>query len=195
MAATVIEHPDARVEILLRKAKEGSHDSFADLIAVHESMVFSISLHALRDRVVAEETAQEVFLQLYRHLQSIESGSHLTAWLRRATTNRCIDELRRQSPSVTLDDAIHAPAAIEQHDHFLHDRLKNLVADLPEKQRLALILRYQEGLDPSEISSVVDLPVNTVKSHLRRALATLRLHLGMNREQAGTARLSREQAT
>jgi RNA polymerase sigma-70 factor (ECF subfamily) len=71
--------------------------------------------------------------------------------------------------------------------------LKNLVADLPEKQRLALILRYQEGMDPSEISSVVDLPLNTVKSHLRRALATLRLHLGITREQAGSARFPREQ--
>jgi RNA polymerase sigma-70 factor (ECF subfamily) len=107
MSALVIDHPDARLELLLRKAKEGSHDAFAGLVEEHESMVFSISLHALRDRVVAEEIAQEVFLQLYRNVATIESTLHLTAWLRRATTNRCIDELRKLAPVVALDDAIH----------------------------------------------------------------------------------------
>lgn len=185
------------MEILLRRAQEGSHDAFADLVRSNDSMVFSIALHALRDRVVAEEIAQEVFLQLYRNLGSITSHSHLVSWLRRCTTNRCIDELRRNRPDgVALDEAMHTAAAIEQHDHFLHDRLKNLVAELPEKQRLALILRYQEGLEPNEISSLVEEPVNTVKSHLRRALATLRLHLGMHGATAdGRAKTVREQTT
>jgi RNA polymerase sigma-70 factor (ECF subfamily) len=56
--------------------------------------------------------------------------------------------------------------------------LRELIADLPERQRAVVLLRYQEDLDPSEICTIVGLPVNTVKSHLHRALRSLRAKLG-----------------
>jgi hypothetical protein len=52
MSGIVVEHPESRLEILLRKAQQGNHDAFADIVGAHESMVFSIGPHALRDRVV-----------------------------------------------------------------------------------------------------------------------------------------------
>ncbi|HEU4522158.1 MAG TPA: sigma-70 family RNA polymerase sigma factor, partial [Thermoanaerobaculia bacterium] len=63
-------------------------------------------------------------------------------------------------------------------DPFLGKRIRELIAALPPKQRLIVTLRYQEDLDPSEICSIVGLPVNTVKSHLHRAVVTLRKQLG-----------------
>jgi RNA polymerase sigma-70 factor (ECF subfamily) len=54
------------------------------------------------------------------------------------------------------------------------ERLRRLIASLPEKQRAIVILRYQEDMDPTEIASVLEMPVNTVKSKLHRALALLR---------------------
>lgn len=182
MAATVIEHPEAKREALLRAARNGSDDAFAELIRLHESMVFSIALHTLRDRGVAEELAQEVFLQLYRNLLSMQSASHLLFWLRRTTTNRCIDELRKRKDVVGLELIEGESVMEEQHDHFLNDRLKNLVGSLPDQQRMAVVMRYQEGMDPAEISTALGVPVNTIKSHLRRALATLRIHLGLAAE-------------
>jgi RNA polymerase sigma-70 factor, ECF subfamily len=181
MSGIVVELPDARREIALRHARAGDETAFEALVAENESMVFSIALHALRSRELAEEIAQEVFLRLYRNLPEIESPAHLVGWLRRTTTNRCIDELRKRPAAVVPIDDLHgASTEAEQPDTLLHARLRNLVAFLPEKQRLAVILRYQEGLEPHEISTMVDLPVNTVKSHLRRALATLRSHLGLD---------------
>lgn len=65
-------------------------------------------------------------------------------------------------------------AATAEGDLMLSERLRRLVASLPEKLRIVVILRYQEDLDPTEIAGVLDIPVRTVKGHLQRAVALLR---------------------
>ena len=57
---------------------------------------------------------------------------------------------------------------------MLAETLRRLVETLPEKARMVVVLRYQEDLEPAEIAKVLEMPVNTVKSHLRRSLALLR---------------------
>ena len=60
---------------------------------------------------------------------------------------------------------------------FLEGRLRDLVAGLPDNARMVMVLRFQEEMDPSEIADTLKMPVNTVKSHLRRSLAALRAAL------------------
>ncbi len=150
---------------------------FAELVRQHQGMVFSIAWRFLRDRGVAEEVAQEVFLSLHRNLGSIQSAAHAAAWLRKVTAQRAIDEGRRRQrrPHVALE-TIAEPAASEgaARDPLLDETLRRLVASLPEAQRMAMILRYQEDLDPSEIAGILEMRVATVKSHLQRGLAMLR---------------------
>lgn len=168
-----IEFPTA-----LKRAQGGDQDAFAELVEQHEAMVYSLGYHFFSDRGRAEETAQDVFLQLYRNLGTIESESHLLFWLRQVTTRRCIDQIRRfRMKAVRLEDAGELRAA-DRHTDFLRDRkLRELIAELPDLQRAVVTLRYQEDLDPSEICRIVDMPVNTVKSHLHRALQALRRKL------------------
>jgi len=149
---------------------------FATLVRRHQAMVFSIALHYLRDRASAEEVAQDVFLQLHRHLAEIESPEHVVCWLRRAAANRSIDygRRRRLEPGVGLEDAPEPATAPAAGDPWLSARLRRLVASLPEKPRLVMILRYQEDLDPADIAEALSMPVRTVKSHLQRSLAMLR---------------------
>ena len=164
----------------LRRAAAGDHESFGTLIREHQDMVFSIAWNFLHDRDRAEEIAQEVFLQLYRTMGEIESAAHLTFWLRRVTANRCIDESRRgRWRIVTLDEASDVAQHAEESDLFLFKRVGQMLQRLPAQQRLAITMRYQEGLEPSEIGAVLDMPLNTVKSHLRRGLAALREWLGV----------------
>ncbi len=162
----------------LQRAQEGDADAFAELIEQHQAVVYSIAYNFFGSRERGEEIAQEVFLQLYRNLHSIQSSSHLLFWLRQVTSRKCIDELRRRGPAaIDLDrvDIAVSPAGL---DPFLVRRLRGLIASLPEAQRLVLTLRYQEELGPTEIGEVVGIPVNTVKSTLQRALAGLRNNLG-----------------
>jgi RNA polymerase sigma-70 factor (ECF subfamily) len=139
-------------------------------------MVFSIGWNYLRNEAAAEELAQEVFLELFQSIRSIESPAHLTFWLRRVMTHRCIDysRRRRNRPSLALQQIPEPAESPAMADPFLAARLRKLTASLPQKPRMVLILRFQEDLDPAEIAGVLDMPVNTVKSHLQRSLAVLR---------------------
>jgi RNA polymerase sigma-70 factor (ECF subfamily) len=150
--------------------------AFAELVREHQSMVFSIACHFLRDRSLAEEIAQDVFLQLYRNLESLESEAHVAFWLRRVTSNRCVDYVRRRQrrPETSLDDGPEPRNVEASCDPMLSRKLRALVQSLPEKPRLVMILRYQEDLMPEEIARTLDMPVRSVKSILHRSLAMLR---------------------
>lgn len=148
---------------------------FADIVRREQSMVFSLALHFLRDRGAAEEVAQDVFLSLHRHLGSLESPEHVTFWLRRVTSHRCIDySRRRRRPQVSLEVVPEPRSEAPRGDPMLARRLRELVASLPAKARAVVVLRYQEDLMPLEIAEVLGMPVATVKSHLQRSLLLLR---------------------
>jgi RNA polymerase sigma-70 factor (ECF subfamily) len=159
-----------------RAASPAAALDFASLVRQHQAMVFSIAWHMLRDRAVAEELAQDVFLSLHQHLAELESPEHVQFWLRRVTSNRALDEARRRQrrPMVSLENAPEPVAVTSAGDPLLGTALKKLVAALPEKSRAIVVLRYQEDLDPAEIARVLGIPVGTVKSQLQRALALLR---------------------
>jgi RNA polymerase sigma-70 factor (ECF subfamily) len=172
--------PFVKNDTAFQRAAAGDHESFGALIREHQDMVFSIAWHFLHDRDRAEEIAQEVFLQMYRTIGEIESAAHLTFWLRRVTANRCIDESRRgRWRIVTLDEASEVARDADETDPLLGRKLRQMLQRLPAQQRLAITMRYQEGLEPSEIGAVLDMPLNTVKSHLRRGLSALREWLGV----------------
>ncbi len=149
---------------------------FAQLVRQHQAMVYSCAWHFLRDRSLAEEVAQEVFLALHRHQAKLESPAHIRNWLRRVALDRSIDQARRRSshPTLRLEEVEERAAAPERGDPMLSGMLRRLVASLPERARMVVILRYQEDLDPVEIAAVLEMPVRTVKSHLQRSLALLR---------------------
>jgi len=148
---------------------------FEALVRRHQAMVFSIACHFLQDRSAAEELAQDVFLQLHKHLDAMQSADHVTFWLRRVATHRCIDYGRRRRFRFVRLESVPEPAAtFSEPDPLLSRRLRALVGSLPAPARMAVVLRYQEDLTPEEIARVLDRPVATVKSQLQRALKTLR---------------------
>jgi RNA polymerase sigma-70 factor (ECF subfamily) len=150
--------------------------SFVDVLRTHQGMVFSIAYHFLRDRGAAEEVAQDVFLQLHRNFADLDTGDRVMFWLRKVASNRSIDYMRRRKlrQAVALEDAPEPRVSGEPADILLQQRLASLIASLPEKPRMVMVLRYQEDLMPEEISALLDMPVRTVKSHLQRSLAMLR---------------------
>jgi RNA polymerase sigma-70 factor (ECF subfamily) len=164
------------LEDTLERSAQGDQLAFADIVRQHQGMVFGLACHFLRDRSLAEELSQEVFLNLHQNLRSIKSPAHLTFWLRKVTSHRCIDQARRQKvrPQVSLEDVPEPFTHPTEDDLLLSELLKRVVDALPEKARMVVILRYQEDLEPAEIAKVLEMPVNTVKSHLRRSLSILR---------------------
>jgi RNA polymerase sigma factor (sigma-70 family) len=99
--------------------------------------------------------------------------------LRRVTANRCIDHGRRKlrRRELALEEAPEPAAVDPPCDPLLLERLQQSVSDLPARQRMVVILRFQEGLGPAEIAEALEMPVNTVKSTLHRSLEDLRKSL------------------
>jgi RNA polymerase sigma-70 factor (ECF subfamily) len=164
--------PDA----LLVQARAGDPGAFAELVRAHQGSVYSIGYRMLNRRDAAEDLAQDVFLQLYRKLDHIESLEHLGFWLRRVAANLAIDWLRRLPHTTTqpLDEGMTAEAPQPDDDMLMTRQLDRLLGELTPSARAVMLLRYQEDLDVAEVGAALDMPVNTVKSHIKRSLTQLR---------------------
>ena len=164
---------------------------FETLVDQHQSMVFSLAWRMTGDRGLAEELAQDVLLELDRNLHKLCSADHARFWLRQVTLHRSADALRRRrtnAASLGTDvweelEERHAIMNVFDEDSPLGRRIEELLAGLPESQRSALILRYQEELTPEEIAATLQTPLATVKSQLQRGLKLLRARAGQIRKE------------
>ena len=120
------------------------------------------------DNADAEELVQESFVDVFRRLDEIRRPG---AYLRTAVVSRCRSVLRRRR----LVAATPPPRPAELGDEA--GELWDVLDRLPDAQRAAVVLRYYGGLKPAEIAAALDLPGATVRSHLRRGLATMRKEL------------------
>ncbi len=150
---------------------------FEELVDAHQAMVFSLAVRMTGDRGLAEEIAQDVFLELDRNMDRMESPEHACFWLRRVTMSRSTDALRRRRVRgmdlwVEIEERHGLPA--EERTSPVSSRLEALLTTLPEAQRSAILLRYQEEMTPVEIAAALGSPLATVKSHLQRGLKLLR---------------------
>ncbi|MGI4852921.1 MAG: RNA polymerase sigma factor [Janthinobacterium lividum] len=156
-------------------------DEFSRLVDEHSSMVFSVALRLLGDPGLAEEVAQDVFLELHSWLPRLENADHVRHWLRRVTTHRGTDAIRRrrvrpEGQSEEWDDKHDRAPATHGHDgsSSMGTAMERMLLSLPVAQRTVLILRYGEDLTPEEIARTTGDPLATVKSHLQRGLQLLR---------------------
>ncbi len=138
--------------------------------------MYSLALRMLGTPDLAEDLTQDVFMQLHSHVRAIESAQHLAFWLRQVATRRAIDQLRRRSrlEMTSLDDAAPLFSTADGADPLLQRHLHGLLSQLSPPARAVLLLRYQEDLDPIDIARTLEMPVDTVKSHLKRSLELLR---------------------
>ncbi len=175
-------------EELVRRARQGDTEAFEALLTAHEKRVYGMALRMTGNREDAADVTQEVFLTVWRTLPSFRGESRFSSWLYRLTANACIDHLRREKrrrtvPLTREEDGeeqildIPDPAPGPQEEAERAERraaLRRAVAQLPEDQRAALLLRESGGLSYAEIAQTLGVPEGTVKSRIARARLQLR---------------------
>lgn len=178
------DDPDV-LDAELAKARLGERAALTALVQAHQRSVYSLALRMLGTRDLAEDLTQDVFMQLSANLAGIESNKHLGFWLRQVTSNRAIDHLRHRSrlQMFSLDEGAELFSTEDQSDPLLQRHLRALLAHLSPPARAVLLLRYQEDLDPIDIAQTLDMPINTVKSHLKRSLEVIRADVRMPPER------------
>ena len=167
---------------LIAEAARENKSAFARLYGLTHAKLLGVALRILRDRALAEDVLQESYLKVWRHASSYDPAiaSPMT-WMATIVRHGAIDALRkRQIEAVTGDDALLAvpsndPDPIEEL-HLAHLRPKALAAfaRLPEDKRRLIMLAYLRDRSRRDLSVRLDIPANTIKTHLRRALIELR---------------------
>jgi len=149
---------------------------FESVVREHQKMVYGIACNFFHNAAIAEEVAQDVFLQLFENRSAVDLGAHCVAWLRRSTVHRCIDVTRKASfrQEIQVEVLPEIPEDARENDPLLQEGLRRMIASLPETQRSVMILRFSEDMDADEIGRTLQMPVRTVWSHLQRATAIIR---------------------
>lgn len=174
---------------LITKAKQGDHDAFGELVLLHQNKVYSLCVHLLNDRDMAEDLAQEAFLKAWRSFSSFREDSGFSTWMHRLTTNLCLDYLRKQvrqkevATAVSLDDEEEGwvePADPAGDPHArLEERergrvLTKALEELPDHHRRLILMRELAGMRYQEIADATGADLGTVKSRIARAREQLK---------------------
>jgi RNA polymerase sigma-70 factor (ECF subfamily) len=178
---------DAEDIRLMGLASEGDTAAFGQLVERHQRLIIGTVGRMLGTHSDAEDIAQQVFVRVWKNAKRYEPRAKFTTWLLKITRNLVFNELRRRSrhPQVPLqsesdeeerplrDEHAVAPDAslLEQE---LQQAVDAAIAELPETQRMAVILRRYEELSYEEIAEALDQSVSAVKSLLFRARTELR---------------------
>jgi RNA polymerase sigma-70 factor (ECF subfamily) len=178
---------DAEDIRLMGLASAGDMAAFEQLVERHQRMVVGTVGRMLGTNSDAEDIAQQVFVRVWKNVKRYEPRAKFTTWLLKITRNLVFNELRRRSrhPAVPLqsetdeeerplkDERAVAPDAALL-DHELQEAVDAAIAELPETQRMAVILRRYEELSYEEIAEALGQSVSAVKSLLFRARTELR---------------------
>ncbi|MDA5556297.1 RNA polymerase sigma factor [Shimia sp. MMG029] len=151
---------------------------------------FAQAFRMLSDRAEAEDVAQEAMIRLFKQAPEWRQGeAKVTTWLYRVVSNLCTDRLRK-TRGVALD-AVPEPedeaksAAQQMQDQARNDALQHALNTLPERQRMAVVLRHIEGLGNPEIADIMEISVEAVESLTSRGKRTLAKALASQREALG----------
>jgi RNA polymerase sigma-70 factor (ECF subfamily) len=183
----------ADADILERLQAKQFREAFAILLPRYRDKVFRLTFSMLRDRAMAEDTTQDVLLRIWRALPGFAGQSQLSTWIYAIAKNGCLSELRKRRPTVSLDQndsddsynpAVAALAAPEADDSATVS-VTQLLDQLPERYRQAVVLFYMEDKSYEQTAASLGLPLGTVKALLHRARKRL---IELNKEaEAATA--------
>lgn len=183
------EADNARDLALMARVKLGDMDAFRELVETHQHRVVGTCAKMLGDERDAEDLAQTVFVRVWKNAARYEPTAKFTTWLFTITRNLVFNETRRRQrhPTQSLDAAVDsddhpqqfADPGVKAPDTTLLDgemqaAIQRAIEELPEAQRLAVIMRRYDETPYEEIAEVLDLSVPAVKSLLFRARTDLR---------------------
>jgi RNA polymerase sigma-70 factor (ECF subfamily) len=170
-------------EDLIRRIGSGDQAALEGLYDRYGGLVYSVTKHILKDAGAVEEVLQDTFLHLWRVAASFDSTrGTLGCWLTVMARHRSIDRLRRtpavgeEVPVIQIESVLDIEIFVASNEKA--GRVRAAVRALPEAQRVATELAYFEGLTQSEVAKRTGVPLGTVKTRLRTALASLKAHFG-----------------
>ena len=180
-------------EDLMGRVAEDAERAFSERVRRFQGRVMNLVSRVLNDRECGDDIAQEVFVRVFQHRRNYRRGSKFSTWLFTIAANLAKNEIRRRVrrrnwfslnalQEVLKDSAIQLADPTEGRESLmereqLQDAMGRAIATVPEKYRLALVLRDLDGLAYEEIAQVLNIPGGTVRSRINRARSMLKRKL------------------
>ena len=185
--------PDPDAALMLR-VKQGDRDAFEELVEKYKQPVINLVYRTLPDATEAEDLAQHVFLQVFKSAHRYEVSAKFTTWLFTIARNLCLNEIRRRvrHPADSLDETFadndeqpmrqaedvktfSPPDSLLQSE--LEEKVEEALAELPEKQRTAILMCRGDEFSYEDIADVLECSVSATKSLIHRGRETLKQKL------------------
>ncbi len=161
---------------LVRLAKQGDVEAFETLCRRYERSVVAAALACIRDLQLAEDIAQESLMIAFRRIKTLKSDEKFASWLITITRRQAIRAARSRKLAVKVSlDSTETESTTDEVDAWIeNEHLLELVARLPEQERVLIGLRFFDEHSFQEIARITDRPLGTVTKQTSRAIARLR---------------------
>jgi RNA polymerase sigma-70 factor (ECF subfamily) len=160
---------------LISGCQKGERDAFRALFEAYRDKVYSIALRFSGDPSLAMDIAQDTFVKLFASIRDFRGASSFETWMYRLVVNSCLDQRRRTWRLIPLADEVLSTLRASGDSlrdvlrEEMSDRVRSAVDKLPPDLRIAVVLRYTEGLSYDQISEVLGCAPGTIASRLNRA--------------------------
>jgi RNA polymerase sigma-70 factor (ECF subfamily) len=178
-----VEEPEDEGSV--RAFLSGDRRAFDELARSYRSRIYGICYRYTTNRADAEDLVQEVLLRVYRGLPGFRGEARFRTWLYRIAVNACLNWVASaRGPSESLPENLPDPRPSVAERLFQRqtaELVRRAVSELPDRQRMTVLLRVYEELSHKEISEIMGCPVGTVKANFFFALKNLRRYLRAER--------------
>jgi RNA polymerase sigma factor (sigma-70 family) len=162
--------------IVVRLARNGDRRAFSELVSRRQAWIRNLMRRSCGDMTLADDLSQQVFLQAWNALPQLHDPGRFGPWLKRLAVNTWLQHRRRRDPVREASELRDDTTASDDPARIAMD-LDTALATLEPDPRLCVVLAYHEGMTHDEIAALTEIPVGTVKSHIRRGTLRLREQL------------------
>ena len=171
---------------MFQQPKPMNTDRFEAIVLEYQKEIFNYTKRVLGSKEDALDATQETFIKLYMHRNSIDPAKSLKSWLYRVATTTSIDIIRKRNrlAEIPYDDEAETNLTDTTYTRVEEEALRKdidkALESLDERLRAVLLLYYREDFSYQEISEMLDIPLNTTKTYIRRAKIALKKYLEKN---------------
>ena len=170
---------------MVRLARNGDRKAYSELVSRRQAWIRNLMRRSCGDMTLADDLSQQVFLRAWKALPQLQDPGRFGPWLKRLAINVWLQYARRKDPARDAAELRDEAAVANADPAWIALDLDAALATRAHDARICIVLAYHEGMTHDEIAELTDMPVGTVKSHIRRGTLRLREQLAAYVGKAG----------
>ena len=162
------------IQLIIRSAQKGNKKAFRKLIEHYDERIFALIYRFASNGEIAKDIYQEVFMNVYKNLDSFNFKSDFYTWLYRITVNTSLKVIQKEKKHIAYDIEDLQLSKEYEDNKFVLEEILQEAKKLPGKQKLGFFMRFQNDMKISEVAEAMSIDIGTVKGYLSRSIKKIR---------------------